>query len=208
MEKEKTVKFYPNVEYNQKKRNKYFVMFTILTVLMLMMDAWFITEEFYVGLIMNAFIVLFIVLTPKTLKENPVKRIPVLEITDEDVTVMDKTIRRSEISAVKGIVYLGSIGNPVENREFLEKCAAGKPLEEMLGSIEVVYRKDGKAVSEFAVIENVTEALMIFVKEGKVEYRLGYSLGKEYRVSTYNLKETANEQKETPSQKSKMKQII
>ena len=209
MEKGQTVKFYPNVEYNTKKRNKYFVMFAILTTLILLMDAWFITEKYYVGLIMNAFIVLFIALTPKTLKENPIKRIPILEISDTQIEVSGKVIPRADVRWVKAIVYLGSIGNALENREFIERCATEKPPMEMLGSFEVAYTKDGKTVSEFAIIENVTEALLLFVKEGKVEYRLGYSLGKDYRVSTYNLKDCFAEEKSSQvSAKSKMKQII
>ena len=49
-----------------------------------------------------------------------------------------------------------------------------------------------------------------FVKEGKVSYKLGYSLGKEYRVSTYNFKEFLAEEaaKDEHSAKNKVKQLI
>lgn len=208
----KTKKFYPNIEYNRKKRNKYFVMFAVLVFMLLLMSGWFIAQKFYLGLIADAFIIIFIVLTPRTLKENPVKRKVVLEIDDQNIMLMDKKIAQSDIVAVKVIVYLGSIGNMVENREFLERCAADKPPMEMLGSIEFVVEKDGKKTSEVVIIENVVEALLYFVAQGKVSYRLGYSLGKEYRVSTYNLREFISEKKaeqtEHLSSKGKVKQII
>ena len=77
---ENSTKFYPNVEYNQKKRNKYFTLFAVFTVMMLLMDAWAVSEKLYWMLAVNAFWVLFIVLIPKTLKENPIKRDAVLEV--------------------------------------------------------------------------------------------------------------------------------
>ena len=81
----------------------------------------------------------------------------------------------------------------------------------MIGSFEVRYTtEDGKQQSEYAVIENVVEAFSEFVKEGKVSYKLGYSLGKEYRVSTYNFKEFLAEEaaKDEHSAKNKVKQLI
>lgn len=125
--------------------------------------------------------------------------------------VAGKKIVRSSITAVRAIVYLGSVGNSLENRKFIEKTAGERPLENMMGSIEIEYTlENGKKQSEFAVIENVTEALLCFVKEGKASYRLGYTLGKDYRVSTYNLKELVAEEtvKNEVSQKNKVKQII
>ena len=204
---ENGIKFYPNEEYNRKRRMKYFVLFAVMVTLFVLMDVWFITAKYYIGLALNAFIILFAVLTPKTLKETPVKRVPVLEVYSDRVVVMGKTVKRSDIISVNAIVYLGKVGNLVENREFLEKCAADRPPEHMMGSVEIIC-KGKKNSSEFAVLENVVEALMIFVKEGKVNYRLGYSLGKEYRRSTYNLKECASERADSVSGKSKTKQLI
>ena len=57
----KTKKFYPNIEYNRKKRNKYFVMFAVLVFMLLLMSGWFIAQKFYLGLIADAFIIIFIV---------------------------------------------------------------------------------------------------------------------------------------------------
>jgi len=210
---ENSTKFYPNVEYNQKKRNKYFTLFAVFTVIILLMDAWAIAEKLYWMLIVNAFWVLFIALIPKTLKENPTKRDAVLEVNKTEVTIMGKTIARTDIRWVKAIVYLGRVGNALEDRQFLEQCAAGKPLLEMFGSIEICYTgSDGKPTSEFATIENLVEALLLLVADGKIStYRLGYSLGKDYRVSTYNLKEMLVEIKEEKTgmkEKSKVKQLI
>lgn len=208
---QKLNKFYPNKAYNHRKRIKYFVMFAVLATLMLMMDAWFIASEFYFGLLLNAILIAFIALIPKTLKENPVDDKPILELSPTQVKVGGKVIDKSNVLWVKAIVYLGSVGNPIENREFLIECASGKPLEGMLGSFEVAYQEGGKNKSEFAIFDNVCEALLQFVAEGKVEYRLGYSLGKEYRVSTYNLKEALVEKPpegEKLSSKQKIKQLI
>ncbi|MBP5307732.1 MAG: hypothetical protein J6Z34_01190 [Clostridia bacterium] len=203
------IKFYPNEEYNRKRRTKYFVLFAVMVTLFVLMDVWFVSAKYYFGLALNAFVVLFIFLTPKTLKETPVKRIPVVEIFPDKVTVMNKTINRAGITSVAAIVYLGKVGNIVENRQFLEKCASERPPEKMMGSLEISYVKNGKKTSEFAVCENIVEALMIFVKEGKAAYRLGYSLGKDYRRSVYNLKEYANERPASAaSAKSKTKQLI
>ncbi|MBQ7165175.1 MAG: hypothetical protein IJR61_07580 [Clostridia bacterium] len=207
---ENGIKFYPSVEYNRKRRLKYFVLFAVMVTIFALMDVWFVTTKFYMGLFLNAFIILFIVLTPKTLKETPVGNKPAAEIFQDKVVVMGKTVERKAITSVAAIVYLGKVGNLVENRQFLEKCAAEAPLENMMGSFEITYEKDGKKTTEYAVIENITEALMIFVKEGKADYRLGYSLGKEYRRSVYNLKEYAAEQATAAETKvkSKTKQLI
>ena len=210
---ENSTKFYPNAEYNRKRRNKYFSMLALLTLFILLMDVWFVQAKIYYLLIVNVALPIFFFLIPRAMKENPIKHEPVLEVTKTEVCVMGKTIAISEIRWVKAIVYLGKVGNPLENREFLEAAAAGEPLLEMLGSIEVCYTgNDGKAVSEFAVCENVVEALMLIMANGKVEYRLGYSLGKEYRKSTYNLNDfiakTKEEKKPEIKTKSKYKQII
>ncbi len=183
-------KFYPNIEYNKKRRMKYYVLLAVLTVITLLMDAWFIGSKQYFGLAISVVLVLaFILLLPHTIKTNPVKKQAVITVDDQNITVMDKKISLADVTSVSAIVYLPSIGNLVENREFLEKTAADKPLLEMMGSFEVFYKNDKNAPPASAVIENVTEALLIFVKEGKVNYKLGYSLGKEYRASTYNLNE-------------------
>ena len=125
-----TNKFYPNIEYNRKRRNKYFVMFAVMVTLILLMDAWFVTEKFYVGLVMNLFIIFFIALIPKTLRENPVANAPILEIGKDKVLVSGKTIAKSAIKDVKAIVYLGSIGNALENRKLLDSAATQRPEEE------------------------------------------------------------------------------
>lgn len=209
---EKTTKFFPNREYNQKRRNKYFTLLAIFTFIILLMDVWFIADKLYWALFLNVLLVFFIVLIPKTLKENPVDNKPVLEVSRDKLCVTGKDVARADVRWVKIIVYIGRVGNSLENRKFLEECAAGKPLLEMLGSVEVCYAgKDGKPAYEYAVCENVVEALMAILEQGKTEYRLGYSLGKDYLVSTYNVNDYMAElkgQKGHASEKSKIKQII
>ncbi len=208
MEKEK-IKFYPNIEYNVKRRTKYFVLFAVLITLFGLMDAWFISAKMWYMLALNAFIILFIVLTPKTLRENPVKREPVLTVGENEVEVMGKKFPISKLRSVKATVYLGKVGNMVENRQFLEKTAAERPPEGMMGMIEFSVEAEGsKEEMHYAVIENVVEALMIFVKEGKVNYKLGYSLDKEYRPCTYNLNDVKTEKPASSSEVSKTKQLI
>lgn len=180
-------KFYPNVQYNSRRRVRYFAMFAILAVLILSMDAWFITSKFWFGLILNVILVFFIVLTPYALRENPTDgKKPVLEVGSDYITVKGKRIARADILKVNAIVYLGSVGNLVENREFLEKAAAEEPPLNMTGSLEFVIKGE-KTTSQFAVIEDAVEALALFVREGGAECSLGYSLGKEFRRSTYDL---------------------
>ena len=138
--------------------------------------------------------------------------VELLEIEKDKVCVMGKDIARSEMRWVKAIVYVGRVGNALDNRKFLEECAAGKPTLEMLGSMEVCYTgKDGKPVCEYAVCENIVEALMAILEHGKIEYRLGYSLGKDYLVSTYNVNDYMAElksEKTDVKEKSKFKQLI
>lgn len=201
----KTEEFYPNIAYNRKRRRRYYVMFAILAVLLISMDAWFVTKQMYYLLFINLILVFFLFLTPKALAENPVRRIPVVKIGDA-VTVGGKQFPLSSVKAVNAIVYLGSVGNLVENREFLEKCAASAPPTEMTGSLGVTAEVEGKTVTYYQVIENVVEALLLFVAEGGVEYSLGYSLGKEFRKSTYNLKECLA--KAEPAAESKTKQLL
>ena len=179
--------FYPSVEYNKKRRMKYIVLSVVGIVLSVGFTAWIASTGNLMGLFMLFFVVLAVALLPKALKENPVKHVPIVSVGKKEVTVSGKKIARSNVTAVGAVVYLGSVGNSIENRKFLEKTASERPPENMIGSFEVRYTtEDGKQQSEYAVIENVVEAFSEFVKEGKVSYKLGYSLGKEYRVSTYN----------------------
>ena len=52
--------FYPNREYNSKRRTKYFVLFAVLVAIFALMDTWMISEKFYIGLFLNAFIIPFL----------------------------------------------------------------------------------------------------------------------------------------------------
>ena len=206
---EKEVKFYPNTEYNRRRRTKYFVLFALMVVIFALMDAWFVREGMYYLLVLNAFVILFIALTPTTLRENPVNGAPVLTVSGDEITVMGKKISRGNISGVKATVYLGKVGNMVENREFLEKTASSRPPENMLGMIEFFVKQEGgKSETRYAVINDVVEALTLFVKDGKVNYKLGYNLGKDYRPSTFNLKDLAAPAPSEVSAKSKIKQLI
>ncbi|MCI5837971.1 MAG: hypothetical protein MRZ91_02095 [Christensenellaceae bacterium] len=203
--------FYPSVEYNKKRRMKYIVLSVVGIVLSVGFTAWIASTGNLMGLFMLFFVVLAVALLPKALKENPVKHVPIVSVGKKEVTVSGKKIARSNVTAVGAVVYLGSVGNSIENRKFLEKTASERPPENMIGSFEVRYTtEDGKQQSEYAVIENVVEAFSEFVKEGKVSYKLGYSLGKEYRVSTYNFKEFLAEEaaKDEHSAKNKVKQLI
>lgn len=212
MQSKEVKQFFPNVEYNRKRRVKYFVLFAVLTTLLLSMSAWIISSGQYWILTIDVFLIVFIALIPKTLKENPVKHTPILEVTGETVKIVSTEYSRADVRWVKAIVYLGSIGNAVENREFIERVATEKPPMKMLGSLEICVNKDGKPYSEFVVIENVVEALLLFVEDGKTTYRLGYNLGKDYRATTYNLKDYVSEEKNKQvikvSDKSKIKQLI
>ena len=204
--------FYPNREYNSKRRTKYFVLFAVLVGIFALMDTWMISEKFYVGLFLNVFIVLLIVLTPNVLKTNPVKREPIVKIGDKDITVFDKKIAVSAIKRVKVTVYLGRVGNMVEDREFLEKTAASRPPEGMMGSVEIDYT-DKKDTGAYAVVEDVVEALAESALKDGCNYELGYSLGREYRKNSYPLGEYLAEYKldktSTPEiEKSKIKQLI
>ena len=44
---ENSTKFYPNAEYNRKRRNKYFSMLALLTLFILLMDVWFVQAKIY-----------------------------------------------------------------------------------------------------------------------------------------------------------------
>ena len=211
MEENNEKLFYPSVEYNKKRRMKYIVLSVVGIVLSVGFTAWIASTGNLMGLFMLFFVVLVVALLPKALKENPVKHVPIVSVGKKEVTVSGKKIARSNVTAVGAVVYLGSVGNSIENRKFLEKTASERPPENMIGSFEVRYTtEDGKQQSEYAVIENVVEAFSEFVKEGKVSYKLGYSLGKEYRVSTYNFKEFLAEEaeKDEHSAKNKVKQLI
>ncbi len=203
-------KFYPNVEYNRKKRTKYLVLSAVAILLSLAFAAWMVSSGNYFGLIMLAIVVFAVVLLPKAFKENPVRRFVVLDVNEKEVDVAGKLISRSDITSVKAIVYLGSVGNSLENRKFIEEAAISRPPSNMTGSIEIAYKVNGKVQYEFAVIEDVVEALALFVNDAKVQYGLGYSLGKDYRVSLYNLKAFFNEEENAneTSSKDKMKQLI
>ena len=204
--------FYPNREYNSKRRTKYFVLFAVLVAIFALMDTWMISEKFYIGLFLNAFIILFIALTPNVLKTNPVKKEPVVKIGEKDITVFGKKIAISSINRVRATVYLGRVGNMVEDREFLEKTAASRPPEGMLGSVEINYTEE-KEKGAYAVCEDIVEALAEISDKVGCNYELGYSLGREYRKCSYPLGEFIAEYKRgqdsSPvTEKSKIKQII
>lgn len=211
--------YYPNIEYNKTRRRRFWLFYILLVIVTLGTLSMFLAmdngNQWYFSLIMVAFLILGTILIPGVLRDHPTKQKPVLVVKENELIVMGKPVKKENISRVKAIIFVGSVGDAIKNKAFLEEIKGKRPMPNMLGSIEIVERYEEKKVRSLIVnIVDVTEAFTDLLKQYKVHSTLGYSLNKLYVGSTFNVKELMEEKEEKTvpnsqlSDKQKRKQLI
>ena len=206
--------YYANKEYNRKKRSSGLTMSILLIVLTLGMASVFvIAKDYMIAGIFGIVTLLPIFTIPATFKSYPVYDKPLVQITEKDVTVFDKTVKFKDIIKIKVIIELPTSRLDSENKKLLEEMKDVKPENIYYGNFDVVYRKpDGKVDTLYSHVEDVVEALETVVNYGFKDYELSYAIKKQNVISTYDFRgdylKQKQEQQNSLTKKQKHKQLI
>lgn len=206
--------YYANKDYNRKKRSSGLTMSILLIVLTLGMASVFvIAKDYMIAGIFGIITLLPIFTIPATFKSYPVYDKPLVQITEKDVTVFDKTVKFKDIIKIKVIIELPTSRLDSENKKLLEEMKDVKPENIYYGNFDVVYRKpDGKVDTLYSHVEDVVEALETLVNYGFKDYELSYAIKKQNVISTYDFRgdylKQKQEQQNNLSKKQKHKQLI
>ena len=206
--------YYANKEYNRKKRSSGLTMSILLILLTLGMASVFvIAKDYMIAGIFGIVTLLPIFTIPATFKSYPVYDKPLVQITEKDVTVFDKTVKFKDIVKIKVIIELPASRLDSENKKLLEEMKDVKPENIYYGNFDVVYRKpDGKVDTLYSHVEDVVEALETVVNYGFKDYELSYAVKKQNVISTYDFRgdylKQKQEQQNNLSKKQKHKQLI
>lgn len=210
-------KYYPNVEYNRSKRNKFFVLMALLIVCMgLVVGAMVYTEQIMFAIFFIVIIVLMFSLIPSVLRNHPVKAdVPELIVDNKDIIAQGKTLRAADIERVLVNVNVAPISKiDSENKEYLKDLAKAFPEEPVFGNVDIELKpglKAKKGETIFLTIDDCMDALVSLVSAGVKHYVIGYSLKKHYEKAQFSI--TKNEMKKQPalsdlSAKERLKQLL
>ena len=113
--------FYPNIEFNRKRRTKLFVYFAILVILMGGFSVFlFATKQTSMAIMMLGLIIVFLFMSSSGLGQYPVKHKPLIIIDGKSATFApNETVGVSQITAVSICIEVPVISKvEKENKEF------------------------------------------------------------------------------------------
>lgn len=210
-------KYYPNIEFNRAKRNKYFVLLSLFIVCMgLFVGTMIYLKSYVFAVFCGVIVILMFTLIPTMMKSHPVKPdVPELVVNGKDITAQGKELKAADIERVVVTVNVAPISKlDSENKEYLKELAKQFPEEPVFGNLDIELKpglKAKKGETIFLTIDNCMDALVSLVGAGVKHYAIGYSLKKHYESAQFSI--TKNEIKKQPSlseisQKERMKQLI
>lgn len=206
--------FYPNIEFNRKRRRQLWTFYLLLLVLCGGFSVYmFATKQFMLGGILAAMIALLFSMVPSSLAQYPVKSKALIKIDGKQVTFYTgETVKASDILAVSISIDVPEVGKIAEeNKKYLAEVASTKPTEPVFGACDVSVRNEkGKEVVKYHLIEDVIGALECFLSMGVKKYRILYCMKKLTEEAKYKM--TATEDKENKlsdlTEKEKMMQLL
>lgn len=183
--------YFPNIEFNRKRRSKLFVFYVLLAVLPGGFGVWLLTTgNTTMGLLMVGMLVLLISMIPSSLAQYPVKEKPLITFEGKSVRFgANEVVKATDILSVSICIEVPQVSKvSAENKEFLEKVASTKPTEPVLGACDVTIRNEkGKEVVKYAIIEDCISALGDFLQVGVKKYRILYSQKKLTQEALYKM---------------------
>lgn len=183
--------FFPNVEYNRKKRSKLLVFYALLVVTSGGFGVYLLASgQSTLAILMLGIVVMFLTMIPSGLAQYPTKLVPLITIENKTARLgPTETFKANEIVAVSVVIEVPAISRvDSENKEFLQKVASTKPSEPILGACDVtVLNNKGKEVIKYAIIDDCIGALEAFLEMGVKKYRILYSQKRNTQEATYTM---------------------
>lgn len=206
--------FYPDIEYNRKKRSKLLVLYVLLALFPGGFAVFLLTTgQTMMAMIMFAMLVLLLTMVPSTLQQYPTKRLPLITIEGKNVTFgKNDVVKSSDIVSVSVVIEVPAVSKiKAENEEFLNKVASQKPTEQLLGTCDVaVLNAKNKEVVKYAIVEDCIGALEGLLALGVKKYRILYTMKKMTVEAQYSLGKIKieGESSEELSERDKIMQLL
>ena len=215
---EKTpVCFYPDIEFNKSERKKTIILCGVLLFFLCGMGIAIIAgglqdagnpAAWLPGVLMITLFVMVIAMMPSAFKQYPVKKVPLVTLTQREITINGETFKQSDVKEVRLTITLGSVGNKAENEKFLDSILDKEPEKGMTGNLDfAVPGPKGKIKTVYTTIENGYEALVTLYQAGYKHYSIVYSMKKLAKKSTYDLGQTKTEDGKSLSSLSKKERL-
>ena len=200
-EEVKTVKFYPDIEFNKRERRKTLIYVGILIFMLGGMGLITIlrqeTVSFVSGAILLAFLGIGIAMIPSGFKQYPVKNEPIIEVGYKEVKINRRTFKISDIYEVRLTVTVAPVGTKEENEKTMEEIASSEPSRHMTANVDFTMKNPvdnkGREREVYTTVADAYEALLALYKAGCKHYKIIYSMKKIVKVSTYDLGDTVTE---------------
>ena len=207
--------FFPNVEYNRKKRVTAITLNGALILASLCIASLFIIKQ---DIVMSVSFILVgllpLLVIPQVLKNHPIKSAePIVTITDKEITVLKETVELKAVTSIKVIVELLPSRLDSENIKILNDMVNVYPGDVYYGNLDIYYvGNDGKTKTLYSHIEGVIGAMETLIELGVKNYTLSYSIKKNAIKSEFDFKglvqKRASEEAQKSSNKSKTKQLL
>ena len=207
--------FFPNVEYNRRKRVTTITLNAALILASLCIASLFIIKQ---DIIMSVSFILIgllpLLVIPQVIKNHPIKSTePIMTITDKNITVLKETVDLKSVTSVKVIIELLPSRLDSENIKILNDMVNVYPGDEYYGNLDVYYTgEDGKVKTLYSHIEGVVGAMETLIELGVKNYTLSYSIKKNAVKSEFDFKglvqKRVSDEANQASKKSKTKQLL
>lgn len=210
--------FYPDTEFNKKKRIKYLTLYALLIVIFGgAAAACFLSGDSTVstmGMFCVFFILIFAVLIPSVISGNPVKNEPVISVDTNKVVLNGgkEEFKISDVTSVSVCIEVPKDGDSkVSMYRNLQKIAAVRPTEPVFGTCDLIC-KDAKKrdVPKYFYVKDCLGALEALIEAGVKKYRIVYSMKRVSCVATYriNFTPSGNSRYDALSEKERLNQLL
>lgn len=209
--------FYPNKEYNKKKKRKFFIYYAI-TMLCLggLLSVYLVNDpkSFMVWLLALGAI-MFTILLPGVIKAYPTKDIPIIEIDDKTITYGGKhKVELQDIVSAKVNVLAPTTSRlKPEIEEELKYVAANLEDDEYFGDVDLIIKGKKKNEQLYATVMDCIGALQALVDFGVKDYQINVFSGKVTVKSNYKFYKSKQDKEQNDkninlSKKDRIKQLL
>ncbi len=194
--KKQATKFYPDIAFNRKERNKTVILSTLLILLMGGMGVTILlgnkeggTFSFISGVLTLVCLVFAISMIPSAFKQYPVKNEPLVEVKPREIVINGTTYKTSDVTEARLTFTVEPVGKKEDNQKMLDSLAAQEPPRKTTANLDFAVKdiKDGKTKTVYTTIADGYEALLAVYSAGVKHYSIVYSMKKLVAKSTYNL---------------------
>ena len=207
--------FYPDLQYNKSKRNKYITLLLLSVFFVGGMSAVmiFVLKNLMIGLIMLAVLLLVLLTIPSAFTNYPTKNKPLIEVGETKVRLYSKEeYHVSDVLEASVFIDVPSVKGTKEAKfEYLKKIAAKKPEQPVTGACDVLVKtQKGKEETKYNIVSDCLGALQALLDAGVKRYRIIYAMGKLTVKAIYRVARTGEQEEGSleMTENEKMMQLI